>query len=180
MDSKLKATIIMEIMGRPPEHIKEALNTVVIKMGSEKGVEVVNKKYHKPKTVEGAKNLYMTFAEIDAEFESPEHFFAILMSYMPSNVEIYEPDKFKMDSAEMNSLSNYIVAKLHNYDNIAKRLISEKEILLNQLQYIKDGGKIEDLIKEMGKNVKRPELKKAKSGKKKKKKSISSRKEENV
>ena len=107
------------------------------------------KKYHEPKSVKDVKNLYMAFAEIEVEFETLEHFFAIIMGYMPSNVEIFEPEKFKINSSELNSLSNYIVAKLHNYDNIAKRLISERDVLLNQMQYIKEGGKIEDLIKEM-------------------------------
>ena len=30
---KIKAHLIIEIMGRPPEHIKEALNNLVVKNG---------------------------------------------------------------------------------------------------------------------------------------------------
>ena len=159
----LKARMIIEIMGRPPEHIKEALNTLVIKMGSEKGVKLIDKKYHEPKIVKEAKNLHITFAEVDAEFDSLEHFFSIIMGYMPSNVEIYDPEKFRLDSNDINSLSNYIMSKLHRYDEIAKRSIVERDILFRQLQALNSGKKMEQLA----------ETKKAKNKSKAKKSKIS-------
>ena len=143
----LKARMIIEIMGRPPEHIKEALNTLVVKMGSENGVKLIDKRYHDPKSVKEAKNLHITFAEVDAEFDSLENFFSVIMGYMPSNVEIYEPEKFKLNSNEINSLSNYIMSKLHRYDEIAKRSIVERDILLRQLQALVPGKKTEQPAK---------------------------------
>ena len=126
--SKIKANLIIEIMGRPPEHIKEALNTLTIRMDSEKGVSILNKKYHDPKPIEKSNNLFITFAEIDIEFETLETFFSILMGYMPSNAEIYEPEKFKLDVNDLNGLGNFIIGKLHRYDSIAKRALTEKNI----------------------------------------------------
>ena len=143
---KIKASFIMEIMGRPPEHIKEALQTVVVKMGSENGVSIADKKYHEPKEVQDVKNLFTTFAEVDAEFDSIEAFFSILMSYMPSNIEIYEPEKFKLNSFELNSLGNFILSKLHKYDEIAKQALFERDIVISKLEHIRNGGKIEDVL----------------------------------
>ena len=37
---QVKARLIFEMMGRPPKHLKEQLNTHVIKMGSEKGIKI--------------------------------------------------------------------------------------------------------------------------------------------
>jgi len=149
---KVKANLIIELMGRPKKHLKEALNTLVVKMGSEKGVSLIDKKYHTPKAMKKANNLFVTFAEINVEFDSLEYFFAIIMGYMPSNVEIYEPERFKLNTHELNSFSNYIIAKLHRYDELAKRAIVERDILLKQLQYIKAGGKIEDIMKSQVQN----------------------------
>ena len=136
--SKIKANFIIELMGRPPEHIKEALNTLAIKMGSEKGVSILNKKYHDPKPIEKSNNLFITFAEIDVEFETLDAFFSILMGYMPSHAEIYEPDKFKLDVNNLNGLGNFILSKLHRYDAIAKRALTEKNVLFEQLNKLKN------------------------------------------
>jgi hypothetical protein len=150
MEEKLKANMILEIMGRPPEHVKESLNTIVVKMGSEKGTNVVDKKYHDPKPIEekNVKDLFVAFAEVGVEFDSLTHFLSVIMGYMPSNVEVYEPEKFKLNSSDVNEMSNFLMGKLHRYDEMAKRLIGERDILIRQLEYIRRGGKVEDLEKE--------------------------------
>tara|TARA_Y100000034_G_scaffold130296_1_gene188344 strand:- start:878 stop:1387 length:510 start_codon:yes stop_codon:yes gene_type:complete len=140
MVESIKAKLILEIMGRPAEHIKEGLNTLVVKMGSEEGIELIEKEYNEPKKVEKAEDLWTAFADVDAEFESLEHFFNVVMAYMPSHVEIYEPDKFKLDSPGINHLSNFLVSRLHRYDSIAKKVVGEKEILFNKLEFLRKGG----------------------------------------
>tara|TARA_Y100000310_G_C20526296_1_gene736216 strand:- start:224 stop:709 length:486 start_codon:yes stop_codon:yes gene_type:complete len=135
--SKIKAKLIVEIMGRPPEHIKEALNTLIVRMGSEKGISLIDKKYHEPKPIEESKDLFIAFADVEAEFETLENFFNILMGYMPSHAEIYEPEKFKLDANNLNELGNFILSKLHRYDSIAKRALTERNILFEQLNKLK-------------------------------------------
>ena len=62
--SKLHVSLIIEILGRPAEHVKESLNMLVVKLGSEKGVKIIDKKYHEPAPVENSKDLFTTFAEV--------------------------------------------------------------------------------------------------------------------
>ena len=130
---QVKARLIFEMMGRPPKHLKEQLNTHVIKMGSEKGIKFINKVFHKPKFMKDANKLYHAFSEIEAEFDSFEDMFNIIFNYMPANIEIFEPEKFKMQSNEINTLSNYILARLHQYDSITKILISDRQKLMDKL-----------------------------------------------
>jgi hypothetical protein len=137
----INARLVIELMGRPPEHIAESLNTLVVRMGAEKGVKIVDKKYNSPTRVKDTDNLFIAFAEVEAEFETLESFFGVVLNYMPANIEIFSPDKIKMSSHEVNSLSNFMIGKLHNYDAIAKRLIAERNILVK---------KVEDLT---GKNI---------------------------
>ena len=135
----IKAKLIIEIMGRPPEHIKEALNTLVVRLGSEKGVSLLDKQYHEPKPIEESKDLFIAFADVDAEFDNIESFFNILMGYMPAHAEIYEPEKFKLGVSNMNDLGNFILGKLHRYDAIAKRALMERTMLAEQLNKLKAG-----------------------------------------
>jgi len=137
--NKIKAKLIIEIMGRPPEHVKEALNTLVVRLGSEKGVSLLDKQYHKPKPIEKSKDLFIAFSDVDIEFDNIESFFNILMGYMPAHAEIYEPEKFKLDASNLNDLGNFILGKLHRYDSIAKRALMERNVLSEQLNKLKSG-----------------------------------------
>jgi hypothetical protein len=166
----IKAKLIIEIMGRPPEHVKEALNTLVVRLGSEKGVSLLDKKYHEPKPIEGSKDLFIAFADVDAEFDNIESFFNILMGYMPAHAEIYEPEKFKLDASNINDLGNFILGKLHRYDAIAKRALMERNVLAEQLNKLKEGAaekENKDVKKKAGKKPTKPKKAKASSSKKK-------------
>ncbi len=144
---QIKAKIIIEIMGRPAEHLKESMNLLVEKLAQEKGIVIIDKKLFDPKPLKDSKDLFTSFTELDIDFESLESFFAIVMGYMPSNVEIYEPDKLKINLSEINALSNFMISKLHRYDEIAKRALIERDMVIKQLEFLKNGGKMEDLLK---------------------------------
>lgn len=165
----LKAKFILEILGRPAEHLEKALADLVDKIGSEKGVSLLHKEINKPKKVEKMENLWTSFADLDLSFESLPVFFNTLSTYLPAHVEIYEPEIFKMNTFELNEFSNFVVNKLHNYDALAKRVMSEREILINKLEYIRKGGNPKDVFAPAAPNV--PEVKKETKKSKKKKKS---------
>jgi hypothetical protein len=130
---KIKARFILEGLGRPPEHLTEFLNDLVGKMDNEKEMKIIDKVLHEPVPVKESKDLYSTFAEIEAEFESVESYLGALFTYMPSNVEIFHPENFKINVNDFNVLSNALIKRLHDYDAIAKQMLAEKDILVNQL-----------------------------------------------
>ncbi len=169
----IKAKFILEIIGRPAEHITEALNELIVRIGQEKGIIILFKEIHKPKQVEKADNLWTSFADLEMEFVSTQHFFNAIMTYMPAHVEIFSPEKFQFNTFELNELANFIVGKLHNYDALAKKLMGEREILINKLEYLRKGGNIENVFKptqqvqnNQDSNEKKKEIKKKKSKKK--------------
>ncbi|MFH1290901.1 MAG: hypothetical protein ABIH92_05875 [Nanoarchaeota archaeon] len=133
---KIHASLIIEILGRPVEHVKEALNTLVVKLSSEKGVKVINKTYHDPTQVEDTKDLFTAFAEVDVELDSLENYFGILFAYMPSHIEITHPEKITLTNANLADIANVLVQRLHNYDAITKKMIAERNILLKKLKEI--------------------------------------------
>ena len=142
----IKAKFIIEILGRPVEHIEKTLAELTDKIGTEKGVSLLHKEINKAKKVEKADNLWTAFADIDLSFESLPIFMNIVMNYMPAHVEVYEPEMFKMNAFEMNEFANFIVSKLHNYDALAKRMMGEREILISKLEYIRKGGNPKDVF----------------------------------
>ncbi len=133
---KLKVNLVLEILGRPAEHVKEALNTIVVKLGAEKGVKIINKTYHDPVEVKDSKDLYTSFAEVSLDIDSLANYFSIIFSYMPAHIEMISPERVALTNAELNELANQTVLRLHNYDGIAKKIIFERDILIKRLHEV--------------------------------------------
>ena len=131
--AKLQAQIILEILGRPKEHVVQALESLVTKLASEKGVTVTEKTLHEPKHLEGKQELYTSFADLMLELDSIENYFGILFAYMPSNIELIHPEKITLQNDELSVMANQILRRLHEYDAIAKKMIADKDILLRKL-----------------------------------------------
>jgi len=136
MMDKIKANLVFEILGRPAEHIKTALGSLVDKFGAEKGVKVVEKKIHEPKEVKESKDLHTTFAEVSAEFDKIENLLGILYAYMPAHVEILSPANLEFTNIQLNELSNTLLVRLHNYDAITKKFIYERDFLIKKLKEV--------------------------------------------
>jgi hypothetical protein len=133
---KIQAQIILEILGRPPEHIREGLQNLVTKLDTEKGIHVLEKKFHEPKQLEGSKDLYTAFTEITIEADDLPSFFFILFSFMPSHVEIVYPEKIELHNYNLNDLTNRIMQRLHDYDSIAKKMLADRDILMAKLKEV--------------------------------------------
>lgn len=130
---KLQANIILEILGRPPEHIKQSLSALTDRLNTEKGIKIVDKIIHEPIQVKDSKDLFTTFAELTLELDSLDNYFGLLFSYMPSNIELIHPEKMSLTNLDLNELANRIAQRLHDYDAITKKAIVEKEILMQKL-----------------------------------------------
>ena len=125
------AIFVIELAGRPPEHIKKALDTLVDAFGKQKGVEIIIKKIHDPKPVE---KLFSCFAEIEFICESFSRLLNLIFYFMPSSIEIVEPEKIKLSAADANAIANDISTRLHQYDSIAKKLQIENAIILKKTE----------------------------------------------
>ena len=135
-ENKINALLIFEILGRPPEHIAEFLKDIIKKVGSEKGVSIKYEKIHDPKEIEEEKGFYTTFAEVELELEEIFNLIVIMFKYMPAHVEISSPEKLQISNNKLNEFFNELARRLHSYDEVARVLQTEKNILENKLKEI--------------------------------------------
>jgi len=133
MGEKILAEFIIEILGRPADYVEKALKEIIDRMGSEKGIEIKNKRIRAPKKLEN-RELFTAFAEVEAEFDNLGILFSIVFAYMPSNVEIIKPVDFRVSNSEISGMVSEIIRKLHKYDEVAKRIFLEKSILEAKLE----------------------------------------------
>ncbi len=124
---------MLEILGRPAEHVKKILSEIVDKLGKEKDVEIKKKQIADPKQVKEQENLFTSFAEIELE-TFLEKLMAICFAYMPSHVEITSPEDLKIKNNDINMFLNELVSRLHQYDELAKALMIERNIIAKQIK----------------------------------------------
>src|SRR4030042_1478243 len=97
-ETKIKGLFIFEAMGRPPEHLKKALEEYTKKLGENKGVEITRKEIHGPKPIEkeGIKDLFTTFSEVEVVVDDINLIFEIALNMLPAHAEIISPADIKL------------------------------------------------------------------------------------
>lgn len=187
-DEKIRASIILEMMGRPKEHLASTMNQLLEVMAKEKNIKITGKKIHDIKKVEQKdkegkiieipeeRQLYSTFAEADIECSHIMDLMLICFKYLPSHLEIIEPQEFVLNNFDLNSILNEIATKMHYYDALAKSALTNNQILVNKLKTLmqKSGLTLKDISpkdvpqEKTAENAEKTETKKSSTKKEKK------------
>lgn len=133
MSEEVSAIIVIEVLGRPAEHVTQAMEGLIVRLGSEKGVTVTNKKIHEPQAAESAPNLFISFTEVEAQVVSLTRLLELCFTYMPSSVEIVKPAELRFKLNGANAIVNFLLARLHQYDAVAKKLSVENMVMRGKL-----------------------------------------------
>ena len=129
-DEKIRAVMILDVIGRPEKHLIESLEKVIEEIDKEKGVSVKMKDIKVPTLMKDQKDFYTTFAEVEVEVEEMIYLAILLFKYMPAHVEIISPEILAMSNANWNDVLNELARRLHSYDEMARIMQVEKSILL--------------------------------------------------
>jgi hypothetical protein len=133
-ENKIEAIMILEAIGKPPEHLIETLQNIIKEIESEKGVFVKTKDIKKPIEMKENREFFTTFAELEIEVEEFLVIALLLFKYMPSHIEIVNPERLELTSSSWNDILNEIIRRLHAYDEIARIAQIQVANLTNQLR----------------------------------------------
>ncbi len=131
--TKLTAVMILEVMGKPAEHLVETLEKMIESLSQEKGIKINEKVIHEPKEIEKKPGFFTTFSEIELEADDAFLLSHLMFKYMPSHFEVLEPEKFIFTNKEYSQILNELTRRLHGYDQIAQIIQVEKKILEDKL-----------------------------------------------
>jgi len=150
----ISAVMIIEVMGTPPEHLNETLEIIIKKIDEEKGVSVITKKINESREMEKHKGFYNNFAEIEVEVEDVLYLVILMFKYMPSHIEIIQPELIALTNNGWNDVLNELTRRLHGYDEIARILQLEKGIFETKLREVLGDKGFEEEIKKINEKYK--------------------------
>ena len=131
--------MIVEMAGRPAEHLTTTLEEHIKILHKVEDVTVHSIKVSEPKEIPQEKStpdsiMFTAFAEADFECESFARLTETMFDFMPSSVEVIEPAKVSLDMGESTALLNNISGRMHRYDEIAKIAGARLQQMNTQLQ----------------------------------------------
>ena len=148
----ITVSFILEALGRPKEHLVQALEELISKMDEEKKVSVISKKIHEPVVMKNQPELFTTYAEVEVEVEEIIYLMGLVFKYMPASIEVISPEKLIVENNNLSELLSELARKLHGYDELARMMQADRAVLLK---------KIEELTpKDSKKEIKKPSKKK--------------------
>jgi len=128
MEKKIVFRAVMEVMGKPKDHVEFSMKKYLQNLKEDKNYEVVTEDLAELKKQDDSE-LWMIFAELEINTEKVDDLVNFCFDYMPSLIEIIEPRELSLDALEVSNFLNDLQAKLHSVDMVAKQLKTENDIL---------------------------------------------------
>jgi len=124
---------IIEILGRPKEHVEETLKKYIEKIKEDSDLIILNEDYAEAKQQE---TMWSTFVELELVVKGVQKMIGFCFDYMPSSIEILKPEQLTFNNRDMIAFLNDLQAKLHNVDMITKQLNAENNFLKRNMQIV--------------------------------------------
>jgi len=142
MGEKILCRAIVEIVGKPKEYVKKAVETVIEKAAEIKGLKIQKKEIAEIKSLKDEKlsktedkiqkkagELFSTFTEIEFYADSIDVIASFCYDFLPSSLEIIEPEQITIDLQDVSRIFNDLLSKLQSADIAVKTFNMENNIL---------------------------------------------------
>ena len=131
--AKLKARAVIEILGSPEEHVQKTMQMILDKTKQYPNATITSEKLF-PAEKMSDKKLWSTFAELEMEAKTIQTLMGFCFDFMPSSLEILEPEEMSLQHHTISDFLNDLLARLHHYDMILKNIHAENILLKKRLE----------------------------------------------
>lgn len=130
----IRAMLILDVIGRPAQHLIEALEKLAEEMKKEKGIKIISNNIKEPVVMKENKEFYTTFAEIEIETEDILYLAILMFKYMPAHIEVISPENISLSNNGWSDILSELARRLHAYDEVARIMQIEYQSLLQKAQ----------------------------------------------
>jgi len=128
MGKKILLRCLLEVVGKPKEHIEQAISGYIDGLRKDERYELG--KYKISEAIKQEEEEYWSiFADLEVGADNLEELTAFCLEYMPSQIEIIYPKEMNINEADLSAFFNDLQSKLHNVDMVAKQTKLENKYL---------------------------------------------------
>jgi hypothetical protein len=144
---KIKIHSIIEIAGSPKEHVEETIKKIVKIIEENEKLTILKKelaeakKVEMPKEVKNVQNvdIFSSFVELELEIPNFDEVMQFCYTFMPSSIEILEPENVTMPQKDLENSINDLLGRLHEqskvimeYQALKQQIIKAREKRANE------------------------------------------------
>ena len=137
----IRAMLVLDIIGKPAEHLVKTLENLIGQIDAEKGVSVKSKTIKEPVLLKDNKEIYTTFAEVEVEVEEISYLAILMFKFMPAHIEILEPELIALTNSGWSDILSELIRRLHGYDEVARVLQFQNAQLKKKLEELEPSQK---------------------------------------
>ncbi|MBI4449279.1 hypothetical protein HY641_04620 [Candidatus Woesearchaeota archaeon] len=123
--AELLVRAIVEMLGKPKEHIEKTLKDYVAKLRASK-VQILNEEFAKAKS---AGQLFSAFVELEIRFKNLNELMNFCITSLPSSVEVIGEETLCVPASDLTSSLTDLQGHLHELDMILKNERAKNEII---------------------------------------------------
>ena len=125
-EGSVLARVIIEILGAPKDYVENTLKVIADDIAKDPLLRIEKKEFFDAKEQD---KLFSAFMELEIRFKGIGVLFGFCIDYLPSSIDIIEPEQINYDSKDITDNVNDLMAKLHMIDSALKNTKAENEIL---------------------------------------------------
>lgn len=129
----IKFRTIIEVVGFPEDYIKEAINKIVENIKEKNYYKILYLYIEETKKLD---KMFSTFAEIEIETQKLQDVLDFCFDYLPSSVEIIEPENINEKATDIAGFLNDLMLKLHEYNMVIRNLQAENKVMKNKIDNV--------------------------------------------
>lgn len=127
---KIKAQALIEIGGFPKEHVEKTMLNIIENLKKDPNTNLIKSEIEKPQE---RKKIWLSLTEVELEFKDMASLTGFCFSYLPTSLEITDPENINFTSQDFTAFINDLIAKLNIYDDNLKKLIIQNKLMMKKL-----------------------------------------------
>jgi len=128
----IRAKIIVEIVGSPEEYVKNIIDVKSKEIAEH--FEVIHTELGEPKKI--SEKFHSAFMEIEMLFPDISTLMGFIFDYMPSSIEIIEPEEITEDTHNFSDILNDLAVRLHQHSEVIIRLKAMNALLNKKVKKV--------------------------------------------
>lgn len=106
MRNRVSIKAIIDVAGKPESLVSKTLDKVIEKLEADKTLKVVEIIKAEPDLQDEQSGMYTAFIEVDLEFANIRHAMNFIVEYLPTSIEILEPESINVSNEQLNEVLN--------------------------------------------------------------------------
>ncbi|MEM3373718.1 MAG: hypothetical protein QXE31_00710 [Candidatus Woesearchaeota archaeon] len=112
--------VVLEIVGKPRDYVEDSLKEYLKKIEENKNYIIT--KEDTEEAIENENNLFSAFSELEILFKNTKSILDFIYDYMPSSIEIIEPETILLKNFDFTNFLNDLLARNISFNNSVLQL----------------------------------------------------------